>query len=168
MYLQIELYDEDKPMLRFLWRDLDSSKEPQIYEYCRVVFGINTSPFIALKVSQQSAQKYKDELPLAAETVLKSTYMDDSLDSVIDEQVGLELYNQLITLWGQAGMKPMKWVFNSKAFLEAVPKEQRAKSDDIFSRGMSNISLMCAFYRRQSGTNYSPHTIRQRLCRARR
>ena len=57
--------------------------------------------------------------------------MDDSLDSVVNEKVGLELYNQLIALWGQAGMKPMKWISNSKTVLEAVPKEHRAKSVDI-------------------------------------
>ncbi|PIK37824.1 hypothetical protein BSL78_07149 [Apostichopus japonicus] len=31
---------------------------------------------------------------------------------------------------GQAGMKPMKWISNSKTLLEGIPKEHRAKSVD--------------------------------------
>ncbi|VDI43478.1 Hypothetical predicted protein [Mytilus galloprovincialis] len=41
----------------------------------------------------------KDSYPRAAETVLKSTYMDDSMDSVINDEQGIELYNQLSQEW---------------------------------------------------------------------
>ena len=33
-------------------------------------------------VAQKNARRLQDVYPLAAETVLKSTYMDDSIDSV--------------------------------------------------------------------------------------
>jgi hypothetical protein len=36
-------------------------------------------------VAQENARRFQDRYPLAAETVLKSTYMDDSIDSVEDE-----------------------------------------------------------------------------------
>ena len=42
---------------------------------------------------------------MAAETVLKSTYMDDSLDSVPNAEHGIELYKQLLQLWSKAGMQ---------------------------------------------------------------
>ena len=32
---------------------------------------------------------------MAAERVLKSTYMDDSMDSVVDESQGINLYEEL-------------------------------------------------------------------------
>ncbi|VDI81624.1 Hypothetical predicted protein [Mytilus galloprovincialis] len=57
----------------------------------------------------------KDSYPRAAETVLKSTYMDDSMDSVINDEQGIELYNQLSQLWAKAGMYARKWLSNSKA-----------------------------------------------------
>ena len=41
----------------------------------------------------------KSKYPLAAKTVLQSTYMDDSLDSVIGEEKLIELYHQLGALW---------------------------------------------------------------------
>jgi hypothetical protein len=50
------------------------------------VFEKNQSPPMeAQYVAQENALRFQDRYPLAAETVLKSTYMDDSIDSVEDE-----------------------------------------------------------------------------------
>ena len=60
-----------------------------------MVFGVNSSPFQAQFVAQLNADKHNDEFPMAAETVLKSTYMDNSMDSVADDNQALELYSLL-------------------------------------------------------------------------
>ena len=90
MYHQVELHNKDKPYVRFLWRDMKTIKEPSIYEFQTLLFGLNAAPFLAFLaqyVSQTNAKKNQELLPRASETVLKSTYMDDCLDSVesIDE-----------------------------------------------------------------------------------
>ena len=41
--------------LLFLWRDLDTDKPPDQYEFNRVVFGVKSSPFQAQYVVQQHA-----------------------------------------------------------------------------------------------------------------
>ncbi|PIK56861.1 hypothetical protein BSL78_06264 [Apostichopus japonicus] len=89
-------------------------KEPGTYEFNRLIFGLNVSPFIAQKVSQENAKRYKEQFPRAAETVLTSTYMDDSMDSVEDEDVAIQLYRELTELWAKAGMSARKWLSNSK------------------------------------------------------
>ncbi|XP_028413247.1 uncharacterized protein LOC114536094 [Dendronephthya gigantea] len=63
---------------------------------------------------------------MAAETVLKSTYMDDSIDSVDTEEEGIELYQQLDGLWSLEGMKARKWISNSSKVISATPEEDRA------------------------------------------
>ena len=73
MYLRIEFAPKDRSCQRFLWRSLDQQRKPEEYEFNRVVFGINSSPFQAQFISQTHAEKHKDELPLAAEAVSKST-----------------------------------------------------------------------------------------------
>ena len=45
MYLRIGIAAEDKPYHRFLWRGIDQSRQPDVYEFGRVVFGVNSSPF---------------------------------------------------------------------------------------------------------------------------
>ena len=84
------------------------TSDSDVYEFDRVVFGVNASPFLAQFVAQQRATTHKEEFPLAAETVVTSTYMDDSMDSVSDVETGVELYKQLSELWGSAGMHARK------------------------------------------------------------
>ena len=43
-------------------------------------------------ITQENARCHQTEYPLASETVLQSTYMDDSLGSVEEDQMGVELY----------------------------------------------------------------------------
>ncbi|PIK47573.1 hypothetical protein BSL78_15560 [Apostichopus japonicus] len=142
MYLQIEIDEVDRPMFRFMWRDLDVQKEPGTYEFNRLIFGLNVSPFIAQKVSQENAKRYKEQFPRAAETVLTSTYMDDSMDSVEDEDVAIQLYRELTELWAKAGMSARKWLSNSKKVLEAIPVEHRAKEIKITDSEWPSIKAL--------------------------
>ena len=75
MYLRIRLCPEDKSSHRFLWRDLDASKSPSVYEFIQLVFGVNASPFLAQCVSQFHAMSFRQTHPRASETILKSTYI---------------------------------------------------------------------------------------------
>jgi len=80
------------------------------------------APFVA----QENARRHQDVYPLAAETVLRSTYMDDSIDSVQTVQDGIQLYKELDSLWGIAGMQARKWVSNSLEVVAATPEADRA------------------------------------------
>jgi hypothetical protein len=77
-------------------------------------------------VAQENARRFKESYPLAAETVLKSTYMDDSIDSVEDEATAKTLQTELQELWAKAGMEARKWISNSKHILAAIPEEHGA------------------------------------------
>ena len=46
-------------------------------------------------MSHGNSKIYEEEFPLAADTVRKSTYMDDSLDSVKDNDTAIQLFNEL-------------------------------------------------------------------------
>ena len=47
MYLRIGLAKDNIPFHRFLWRELETNMPPDQYEFNRVVFGVNSSPFQA-------------------------------------------------------------------------------------------------------------------------
>ena len=71
MYLQIEVKEQDRSHFRLLWRDLDPNREPDVFEFNRVVFGKNSAPMESQFVAQENARRNQDRYPLAAETVLK-------------------------------------------------------------------------------------------------
>ena len=69
--------------------------------------------------------------PMAAETVLRSTYMDDSMDSVMNEEDGIDLHRQLSQLLTQAGMHARKWLSNSSTVLKEIPLQDRKTEVDL-------------------------------------
>lgn len=99
-----------------------------MYEFSRVVFGKNSEPFEAQFIAQENARRHQTEFALA---VLQSTYMDDSLDSLEEDEKGVELYHQLNALWAKAGMHARKWVSNSATVVAAIPENDRATEVNI-------------------------------------
>ena len=142
MYLQIQLKPEDRVMHRFIWRHLRKDHKPDVYEFSRLVFGVNCSPFLAQFVAQHHARQNNASYPRAAETVLRSTYMDDSMDSVQDVNEGLKLYTQLVNLWKGAGMRARKWVSNATDIMEKIPIEDRALQVNIEDSPLPTIKTL--------------------------
>ena len=131
MYLRIGIASEDKPYYRFLWRGINQDRDPDVFEFDRVVFGMNSSPFLAQYVLRHHALTNQSDYSRAAETVLKSTYMDDSMDIVLDEKQGICLYRQLSCLLTKAGMHARKWISNSPNVLSEVPVQDRKSEVDL-------------------------------------
>ena len=103
--------------------DLNADQDPEVYKFRRIVFGKNSAPTEAQFFVQENARKHKELFPLAAETVLKSTYMDDSLDSTKNDEQGIRLYHELKDLWAKADMQARKWVSNSLTVMAEIPEE---------------------------------------------
>ena len=70
-------------------------------------------------------------VPLAAKTILKSTYMDDSMDSAPHVKTAIELYNQLSELWGSARMYARKRLSNEPEDLQSFPSSDCATEVDL-------------------------------------
>ena len=136
MYLQVHLQPCDRSVLRFLWRNLNKEDTPKVYKFTRVVFGVNASPYLAQLVSQHNAKTNSGELPRAAQTVCKSTYMDDSLDSVERVEEAIKLHHDLTNLWNRAAMTPSKWLSNNEEVLKIIPKEHLVSSFDLEAQFM--------------------------------
>ena len=66
--------------------------------------------------------------------------MDDSVDSVENDEEGVELYRQLKALWGIASMYARKWISDSPKVIEAIPTEERA-TEIVINSNKPHISL---------------------------
>ncbi|CAM4718193.1 unnamed protein product [Leuciscus chuanchicus] len=53
MFHQVRLLDRDKPLLRFLWRDLKTDKQPSVYQWEVLPFGTTCSPCCAIFALQK-------------------------------------------------------------------------------------------------------------------
>lgn len=131
MFLQVELQDKDRQYHRFLWRNFDTSREPDIYEFRRLLFGNTASPFCSQYVLHTHAQTHASDFPEAANTVDDSMYVDDVLDSCETTQSAQHLRRQLSDLLAMAGFKLRKWSSNEPVVIEDIPIEDRLPALEI-------------------------------------
>ena len=82
MFHSVRMSELDQHMHRFLWRDMDTDREPDVYIMTRVNMGDRPAPAIATEALYKTAEMQKDTHPRASEFILTSTYVDDAIDSV--------------------------------------------------------------------------------------
>ena len=106
------------------------------------MFGINAAPFLAQFVSQYHAKKWEKSYPRAAETILHSTYMDDSMDSVESETESIKLYKSLSELWDKAAMHTHKWLSNSTTVLPSQDRLGQLELNESDSLSMKTLGVL--------------------------
>ena len=82
MFSQVTMVKQDRRYHRFLWRGLDLSRPPEVYEAMRLMFGDHASPYLAQYVVRQHAEDNRDDYPLAVSIILSQMYMDDIMTSL--------------------------------------------------------------------------------------
>lgn len=87
--LQIEINSKDRPLFWILWWDGETDRSLDV-EFCSH-FWKELSHGSPVRCTEKNTRHYQSKNPLAAETALESTYMDDSLDTVEGDEKGIEL-----------------------------------------------------------------------------
>jgi len=116
------------------------------------VFGVNASPYLAQSVAQHNVKMHCSELNRTAETVCKSTYMDDSLDSVETVKEAIKLHHDLTTLWTRAGMTRKTWLSNSEEVPKVIPKDCCVSNPGLEAQVMPVIKTLGISWESNSDT----------------
>ena len=139
MFHQIQIREQDQPALSFLWRDLDSSREPDMYRMLVAIFGAKCSPAIANYVLQKTAEdgcSGTAESLIAKEAVSTSFYMDDFVKSEASVEAARIMKTEVTSLLAHGGFNLTKWVSSEKTVLSNVPDQERgALKEDERSPG---------------------------------
>lgn len=140
MFPGIAVTPSDSQYLRILWRKMEHQK-PEVIELLRVTFGINASPFLAMCTLLDHAEKYQKTFPRAVEALTKSTYVDDTLDSVKTVEEALKVYQQMTKICKEAGWKIHKWSSNSEELLGHIPEEDQVQGKPLNDGVAEGISV---------------------------
>ncbi|GAA6098476.1 uncharacterized protein LOC109196100 [Tachysurus ichikawai] len=82
MFHQVRLLPEDHPLLRFLWRNLERERSPDIYEWRVLPFGTTCSPCCAIYALQRHVIDHRETNEEVVDSVLHSFYVDNCLQSL--------------------------------------------------------------------------------------
>ena len=124
-YFRIRIPEPDQHVHRFLWRNLEIDREPDVYVMTVLTFGDKPAPAIAQMALRKTADEAKDEFPVAAQVLKDNTYMDDICDSVLTEEEALELTKCIDSVLETGGFKVKGWLSNKAKNSDAEQQNTR-------------------------------------------
>ena len=128
MFLQVQVPEQDKSCLRFLWRPW--TNEPvHIYEYQRHVFGAKSSATCANYALKRVGLDNEKLYLIAAKAIRNKFYMDDFIKSLETPEEAIEVFNQLQPLLSRHGFKLKNWISNNDAVTKAIPEVLKSISN---------------------------------------
>ena len=107
----IRVDERDRDSLRFLWIDDINSTDPRLVflRFCRVVFGLNCSPFLLGGTLHHHITNFEFDDPKFAEELLKSIYVDDLINGGENQQRALKVYELSKACLEKGGFNLRKW-----------------------------------------------------------
>ena len=112
MYHRIRIPEEDQHVHRFLWRNLETEREPDVYVKTVLTFGDKPAPAMAQIALRKTAEENKKDYPEAAEVLTKNSYMDDICGSVDTVAQAQKLTRDLDKVLDSGGFGVKGWTSN--------------------------------------------------------
>ncbi|GBM03534.1 hypothetical protein AVEN_95424-1 [Araneus ventricosus] len=106
-FLMIEIAEEDRKYLKFLWFPNDTVNSTQTFQLNRLPFGLTTSPFALACVLKFHIKKFKDDYPKCYE-MLNSLYVDDLYYGAETAQDAYQLTSSAIEILRSVGFNLRK------------------------------------------------------------
>ena len=112
MYHRVLIPEEDRHVHRFLWRNLETNRPPDIYAMNVLTFRNKPAPAMAQIALQKTADEGESINPEAARTIKDNTYMDGILDSVNTKEEAKKLTSDADRILEKGGFKVQGWLSN--------------------------------------------------------
>ena len=124
-FLQISIQEEDRNRLRFLWFEGIESDNPTIAQmrFCRLPFGLKSSPAILGATMHYHASLYRDKYPKVSQ-VISNCYVNDMTTGSDSIQTSLEIYGAAKEITQAAGFNLRKWHSNSVELLTQIAERE--------------------------------------------
>ncbi|GFS72576.1 integrase catalytic domain-containing protein [Trichonephila clavipes] len=115
-FLQICLADKHKDFVRFLWTDsnprIGEKLTLQVYRFNRVIFGVNSSPFLLAATIKYHIEKYNEIHPITVQHLDSFMYVDDWITGQDTREEALFMSRHAKNIMKEAGMEMRKWISN--------------------------------------------------------
>ncbi|XP_035712900.1 uncharacterized protein LOC110856386 [Folsomia candida] len=109
-FLMVGVRERDRDYLRFLWwEDISKRDVYKIYRHKRVVFGVNSSPFLLGAAINHQLEAKADEFPSTCEILRESFYVDNLVCSVDSKEDQDRVVSQATSIMGEVKMELTQW-----------------------------------------------------------
>ncbi|XP_076857121.1 uncharacterized protein LOC143511024 [Brachyhypopomus gauderio] len=132
MFHQIRLLPEDQPLLRFLWRDMEKERSPDIYEWRVLPFGTTCSPCCAIYALQQHVKTNSASYEEVLNSVNNAFYVDNCLQSLRTPPQARRLIDDMRVLLAAGGFDMRQWASNRPEVIAHLPSEARSEGSELW------------------------------------
>ena len=94
-----------------------------VYRFCRVVFGLNASPFLLNATLRHHITKFVDDDPDFVSKLLESFYVDDFVGGGASSEEVTELYSKTSRRMLDGGFKLRKWMTNNASVRSKIESD---------------------------------------------
>lgn len=152
-FLQVNLADEDKDFLRFLWPiDINGSVyNPSnliVYRFRVVMFGACASPFLLQATILYHMKRYSEINNFDTSPLYRNLYVDNLLGCYNSEEELLTFYENALKCYGSAGLPLVEWCSNSSKLNTIIksdgigPKEDKESIKMLGLKWNKNLDLI--------------------------
>ncbi|XP_066600697.1 uncharacterized protein [Prorops nasuta] len=155
MYRQILVHEEDRRFQKILWRHEGQLRTLQLNT---LIFGISSSPYLAIRTIKKLATDESSTYPRAAEILKGHLYVDDLLTGARTIEEARSLRDELISLLERGGFAIRQWASNDLSIIKDLP------SNSIHANYILNIdnnlkTLGITWNARDDKFYYTPNPI---------
>ena len=122
MYHRVLITEQHQHVHRFLWRNLEENREPDVYVKTVLTFGDKHAPPMAQIALRKTGQENEECFPEAVKVIKRSAYMDDICESVNTRKEAQRLTKDIVKVLQSGGFKVKGWISNKEP-IENEPKE---------------------------------------------
>ena len=137
-FLNIGLQISDRDVTRFLWLKDTTNKTTtnnvQTFRFCRVPFGVVSSPFLLGATITYHLQKGGSSL---AKQMQQNIYVDNLITGTQTLAEAKTLYGEAKEVFATASMNLREWASNSEELLSFIPASDRADQSILKVLGLS-------------------------------
>ena len=94
-----------------------------VYRFCRVVFGLNASPFLLNATLRHHISKFSEVDPEFVKKLIDSFYVDDFVGGGASPDEVTDLYRKTVSRMSEGGFKLRKWLTNDASVREIIKKD---------------------------------------------
>ena len=114
MYNSVRISELNQHTHTFLWRDLETDRDPDHYVLTTVTFGDRPSGNIAMMALRKTTEM-DESFPLTAETINRNSYVDDILTSVSTVERARKSIAEATLILSQGGFHIKQWVMSGES-----------------------------------------------------
>ena len=111
MYNSVKIGKLEQHTHIFLWRDMNTSVNPDHYVLTTVTFGDKPGGAIAMAALRKIAKRFEDS-PEVTNFVVKNSYVDNLLGAMDSRDEAEDLMNRVERVLGECGFHIKEWIMS--------------------------------------------------------